>query len=167
MAMWASQNVRITRYAASSFVGELTAWEEHRANIVREAGVQRVIVNVTAKFWGGKFVSYNIKPDTRDQQTARFIEYVTRPAATGGTTTTTAGTTTTTAVTVTTAPGARPGGPGAGPGGPGRPPAAPTRLPSTGSGAAFTTASGAGWMALGIVLSALLSTGFALARRSR
>jgi hypothetical protein len=139
---WRSQQVRVTRYSASSFVGELTSWEEHRANLVRAAGVDRVIVRVDAKFKNGKFVSYSITPDTRDQQTARFIDYVTRQG--------------TTAAAAPSAPAAA---------APAAPAPVPARLPSTGTGAGTIDATTSGLMALGIVVAALGVTGLAVARR--
>jgi hypothetical protein len=158
--MWKSQQVQITRIRASSFVGELSAWEEHRATLVKAAGVDRVIVEVTAKFKDGKFVSYNIKPDTRDAQTAKFIEYISRQSVTGATTSTTAVTVTTAPVPSAAATAAQPAAATAA-----RPPVAPVRLPSTGTGDSITTATNANWMALGILVSTLFVSGLALARR--
>lgn len=73
--------VNIRRTAASAFVGEVTSQEEHRADLVRAAGVERVIVMTTVKFRDEKIASIQVVPDARDAQTARFIQFVTSRGA--------------------------------------------------------------------------------------
>jgi hypothetical protein len=142
LAALAAQHIRITRTAASAFVGEVTSQEEHRADIIKAAGVDRVIVLAKVKFRDEKIASVDLSLDTRDPQTAKYAAYIRSAGAAAPT-----------AASVTAAaPSAA------------APPVAPARLPSTGS-IGMTSDPGSPWLALATIITASAFAGAAIARR--